>query len=174
MNGRQGWRVLVAAFLIAGGCTLIPPDPNPQRNTIDYKNSVRAESLRLARNPDTTYVRRTNDLIRRSRLVPTDSLARLRVALEAAPDSVKWRYRQVIICEYARLMRLHGNAAAQRAIYRMLDSLQSTGFGIDEDRMHRGGGPPQVLSRRACGDATWDLPGLPDSLNSVPLANAHF
>jgi hypothetical protein len=156
-------------LLIGAGCAVLPdPEPDSRENVVDYAHGVRAESLQLARNPDTTYVRRMRDLIRRSRLVPTDSVARLFVAVEAAPDSMKEPYRQMLSCKMALLMHEHGLAATMRALDRMHDSLRIAGFRSDAGRFN-GGEAVTTLSPTTCGGlAVWQLPRLPDSLAREP------
>jgi hypothetical protein len=135
-----------------------------------YRQMVAAESISLTRTTDTTYRRRINDLIRRSRAVRTDSLARLMVALETAPDSIKWRVRRAYGCEDLYLMMAHGYAARSRAVYRMIDSLYRTGFDATrtDERLSRIKGPPFIIDHQTCGDAVFALPKIPDSLAFEP------
>jgi hypothetical protein len=129
--------------------------------------------LFLARTPDTIYRRRMYDLIRRSRLVPTDSLARLYVALAAVPDSARWRVRQLVVCQTQHLVILHGFPAAERATMRMMDSLNRGGFDANRhgERMESVKGPDVELPHQLCGNPQ-DLPPLPDSLMRVPFPTA--
>jgi hypothetical protein len=151
-----------------------PLDPDPQHTTRDYARAVATESLFLARTPDTVYRRRMYDLIRRARLVRTDSLARLYTVLDAVPDSTQWRVRQLILCEAYYQIALYGPAAVERATIRMMDSLNRSGFDANrnEERMARVKGPDMQLPHPLCGRKGQDLPQVPDSLNRVPFPTA--
>jgi hypothetical protein len=153
---------------------VFPLDPDPQHTTRDYARAVANESLFIARTPDTTYRRRMYDLIRRSRLVRTDSLARLYVALDAVPDSTKWRVRQLVVCQTYHLIVRYGSPAAERATMRMMDSLNRGGFDANGhgERMESVKGPNVELPHPLCGRNAEDLPPLPDSLKLVPFPTA--
>src|SRR3954469_842433 len=110
---------------VAGGQGSVPrvgTEPTP------YQQRVAHDSATVAATTDTIYRRRMLDLIRRSRLVPTDSLARLYALIPLTPDSTMHLLRQEIGCEGSRLIAVHGQAAALRAFERMADSLERTGF----------------------------------------------
>lgn len=77
-----------------------PADPGYQRAAV-------AESTTLATTTDTIYRRRLQDLIRRSLLVPTDSLARLHRAIPTTVDSLLPPLRQELTCEEWRLIHGH-------------------------------------------------------------------
>lgn len=125
-----------------------------------------AESNRLAATTDTVYRRRLEDLIRRSRLVPTDSLARLYAAIPSTPDSLLHWVRQEIGCEGLRLVTVHGMAANLRAFRRMEDSLERSGFDyrIQAERMLAARGPLLQIRKGDCGVDSYRM--LPDSLDS--------
>lgn len=134
-----------------------------------YRERLTAESLFLAQTPDTTYRRRMQDFIRRSLMVPTDSLARLYVALKTAPEDQRWQVRHDFRCEIYYLMRAYGVASYQRADKRLQDSLSRTGFDVEEtfNRMSviKGSDPQDV---RGCDERTRRLPTLPDSIRYEP------
>ena len=136
-----------------------PADPG-------YQRAAAAESTVLATTTDTVYRRRLQDLIRRSLLVPTDSLARLHRAIPTTADSLLPPLRQELTCEEWRLIHGHGNAATVRAIRRMGDSLQRNGVAFlrDQDRLLAAGDGTESLRPETCGIDV-HRPRLPDSLN---------
>ncbi len=136
----------------------------------DYQQSMVAESIALEREADTTYKRRMLDLVRRSLLVPTDSLARLYVAIPATPVSELWRIRQAFGCEGFRLARTYGGIAVTRAEARLTDSLERGGLDIDRlIKSYLGApGPLLTIHQSTCGEAVFRLPTLPDSLKDKP------
>ena len=148
--------VLACLILSGFGCSLLVPS---------YRAEMAAERNRLATTTDTVYRRRLQDLIRRSRLVPIDSLARLYASIPGTSDSVLHRVRQEIGCEDARLHSEHGQAALLRAFRRMEDSLERSGFDyrFQAERMLSASGPLLQLRKGDCGVDFKRR--LPDSLN---------
>lgn len=130
-----------------------------------YNDVAAAESSALATSTDTIYQRRLRDLIRRSLLVPTDSLARLHGSIPTTADSLLPPLRQELVCEEWRLTLGHGHAAALRAIRRMADSLERNGVAFlrDQDRLLASGDASVSLRPRTCG-VDVRRPRLPDSL----------
>jgi hypothetical protein len=103
-------RRLLVTLSIAGsiGCFASPGRTNPKGPTA-FQREILAESLQVAHSADTTWQRWMWDFRRRSLLVPTDSLARLNVALFTHPDSTRGPVRQAVSCELLRLMALAGS-----------------------------------------------------------------
>jgi hypothetical protein len=139
----------------------------PQSRPTPTQRQAAAESAAIATTADTIYKRRLSDLIRRSLLVPVDSLARLHAAIPSTPDTGLYRLRQEIGCENYRLLVRHGQAADLRAFRRMTDSLQRSGLDLERqaDRMNAAAGPPLHIRGGDCG-VPLPFPHLPDSLNS--------
>ena len=132
-----------------------------------YLRQQASDSVRIAKLTDTTYQRRSWDVRRRARLVPTDSLARLNVALFIAQDTMRGYVRRAIGCELFRLMVTYGGPAADRAIDRFTDSVKRAGTMDWEERnslMAFAKGPDLELGEEACGRAMFHLPQLPDSI----------
>src|SRR5258705_7424039 len=75
------------------------------------------------------YRRRMKDLQARSRLVPTDSLARLYAALVPTAEPARHALRQAIMCQYAILLATYGQAATSRSERRADRGREYHGFG---------------------------------------------
>jgi hypothetical protein len=134
-------------------------------NYSNYQDQLSADSAALATTTDTIYQRRLRDLIRRARLVPVDSLARLYASIPSTPDSALHGVRQEIGCEGLRLMATYGQAAQLRAFGRMEDSLERSGFDYqrEAERMLSANGPLLHIRNGDCG-VTFPRSRLPDSL----------
>jgi hypothetical protein len=134
-----------------------------------YEQRARAESLFLRQTTDTVYRRRLLDLIRRSRLVPTDSLAQLYLRLSKASDAELPELRRQYPCMFVRISSRYGSPAAERAAERMIDSLTQT--GVDRNAVDTlivsGPGGPISISKSTCGRDVFDT-SLPDSLAIDP------
>jgi hypothetical protein len=142
----------------------------------EYQRGMVAESLGLSRETDTTYTRRMLDLIRRSRLVSTDSLTKLYAAFMNTPRPEQWRLSRAIVCEEALLSMKHGATPANRAFRRMQDSLKRSGLDLDrvEELLLTAPGapkaldPPMTIGLSTCGETMFLFPRVPDSLGSEP------
>ncbi|MEP6621985.1 MAG: hypothetical protein ABJE47_21865 [bacterium] len=165
-------RRLVLMMLVAGGVACLPSSSRhiDANGLSDYQRHEQAELQALAREGDTTYKRRMLDYIRRARLVPTDSLARLYAAVPTTPVAELWRLRMVIGCEGFSLTPKHGTMPAARAMARMKDSLQKAGYDMKHlsETYMSAPGPPMELSLATCGEAVYRLPRVPDSLSNLP------
>ena len=132
-----------------------------------YRERVTAEAAVLATTNDTIYRRRLSDLIRRSQLVPIDSLARLHASIPTTADSALPRLRREVTCEQRQLFLDHGHAAVLRAVDRMADSLVRRGYRFerDQERMLSATGGFMEIRLGDCGiDIHRPLPS--DSLNN--------
>jgi hypothetical protein len=147
-------------MLLAGGCS---STARHERIT-EYQREVAEESLSLSRDTDTVYVRRVRDEIRRSRLVPTDSLVEDYLHLKAAPLDSLYPWRQRSACTIFHLGQRYGEGTTRRALARMEDSLLRTGMDMHElsARLDDPRPPWVELSERSCGTSP-DV-HLPDSL----------
>jgi hypothetical protein len=165
-------RALFTAFAISAAFACFPgaSRSTAAQGLTEYQRQERAESLSLVHERDTTYKRRMLDLIRRTRLVRTDSLARLYAALTRTPQSEWWRLRLAIGCESARLAHTYGLIPSLRADQHARDSLQSAGIDIERigDTYLGTPGPAMSISPSECGMAMFQLPRIPDSLSGLP------
>lgn len=149
------------------------PRKMPQRYASSYLREQANDSMRIEELKDTPYQRRSRDVRRRARLVPTDSLARLSMALFIAQDTMRGYVRRAIGCEQYRLFATYGAPAAERAINRFTDSVKRAGT-MDWDQrnylMATAKGPDLELGEEACGNAMFKLPLLPDSIEQEPTS----
>ena len=157
---------LLALAVVGASCTPSSPIAHSARAVDDYQARVRAESLAVARSTDTIYQRRMADLIRRSRLVRTDSIARLTVALASGTLEERRRVRDALVCETYVQIRTNGAAAFRRGEERMLDSLRRTGFDPrpTSDRAMTLEYPAGMTPGGSCLHAAGAIPRVPDSL----------
>jgi hypothetical protein len=164
--------VVVTAFVSA--CTPGAARRDDSRGLSTFQRGERAESLALARETDTIYKRRMLDFIRRSRLVPTDSLTRLYIVIPETPRSELWRIRVAIGCENFRLGRMYGLMPWERAFDRMIDSLERSGVNMKhlEETQLAAPGEPMTIGQRTCGEEVFQLPTLPDSIRDIPRRTA--
>ncbi len=160
----------VRSYLFA---CLIPSGIGCSRAQPPYRAETAAEARRLATTTDTVYRRRLQDLIRRSQLVRTDSLARLNSSIPSTPDSALHRVRKAIACEEVRLLAANGQAATLRAIKRMADSLSRSGFDYlrYSEKSLAASGPPLKFRKGDCGVNSHRL--LPDSLEYEVYPTRH-
>jgi hypothetical protein len=151
---------LAFCLLLADDCS----NAGGREKMTDYQRTLAMESLALARDTDTVYVRRVRDEIRRSRLVPTDSLVAEYLHLKTAPLDSFYPTRQQIACTIFHLGQRHGEGTTGRALSRMEDSLLRAGVDMKElSKRLDDPRPPWVeLSERSCGPSP-DV-HLPDSL----------
>ena len=162
MRGATRARATVTLLAVVAGCS-------PGAAKMEDKASAnRATAGAFDTDRDTTYRRRMKDLQARSRLVPTDSLARLYAALVPTAEPARHALRQAIMCQYANLLATYGQAATSRAKDRTIDSLQRTGLDWKQTStlVDDGPGPNIQVSERACGPLP--VPYLPDSLEFEP------
>jgi hypothetical protein len=149
------------------------PSELPHWYASTYLREQANDSLRIMKLKDTMYRRRSWDVRRRARLVPTDSLARLNVALFVAQDTMRGYVRRAIGCELYRLLATYGGPAADRAINRFTDSVKRAGtmdWGKRNNLMALAKGPDLEIGEEACGNAMFQLPQLPDSIEEEPTS----
>jgi hypothetical protein len=159
---------LVLAIVVSiVGCASNARAPQPRAES-RYEREMRAESLALARSTDTTWVRRMRDLERRTRLVPTDSLARLYAATPRTPASRRFALTEELRCEMAKLFTRAGTPAGYRAVHRMQDSLERQGIEarrFDEELA----AAPDMTTMESFRRCLTDTVRLADSLQYYPV-----
>src|SRR3954465_3760093 len=102
----HSWKPVALALFLSVGCSSCS-SPFSKRES-KYREEVSEESTMVANSADTAYKREMTNVLRKSRLMPMDSLARLYVRMAEGSDAEQPAVRAAVSCELARKYAVYG------------------------------------------------------------------